>query len=96
MFFRSDHFSFAKVGIPALFARSYHDHYENGKEWMRAKEKDYLSNKYHKTTDEIEDDWDYSGVVLDSKLLFNLSYNLSNSDAYPQWKETSEFKNVKR
>jgi Zn-dependent M28 family amino/carboxypeptidase len=96
MFFRSDHFSFAKVGIPALFARSYHDHYENGKEWMRAKEKDYLSNKYHKTTDEVEEDWDYSGVVLDSKLLFNLSYNLSNSDTYPQWKETSEFKNVKR
>ena len=96
MFFRSDHFSFAKVGIPALFARSYHDHITNGKDWMRAKEKDYLSNKYHKTTDEVEEDWDLSGVVLDSQLLFNLSYNLSNSDVYPQWKETSEFKNVKR
>ena len=96
MFFRSDHFSFAKVGVPALFARSYHDHLEKGKDWMRAKEKDYLSNKYHKTTDEVESDWDLSGVVLDSQLLFNLSYNLSNSNIYPQWKESSEFKNIKR
>ncbi|MDP3313789.1 M28 family peptidase [Lutibacter sp.] len=96
MFFRSDHFSFAKEGVPALFARSYHDHYEKGKEWMRAKEKEYLSDKYHKTTDEFEEDWDLSGVVLDSQLLFNLTYNLSNSNTYPKWKESSEFKNVKR
>ncbi len=96
MFFRSDHFSFAKVGVPSLFARSYHDHLEKGKEWMRAKEKQYLSEKYHKTTDEYESDWDLSGVVLDSQLLFNLSYNLSNSDTYPQWKPGSEFKNIKR
>ena len=63
---------------------------------MRAKEKDYLSNKYHKTTDEVESDWDLSGVVLDSQLLFNLAYNLSNSNTYPQWNESSEFKNIKR
>ena len=96
MFFRSDHFSFAKVGVPALYARSYHDHVTKGKAWMRAKEKDYLTNYYHKTIDEYQDDWDLSGVVLDSKLLFNLAYKLSNTEVYPQWKATSEFKNVQR
>ncbi|MFT4575944.1 MAG: Zn-dependent M28 family amino/carboxypeptidase [Polaribacter sp.] len=96
MFFRSDHFSFAKVGVPALYARSYHDHLEKGKKWMQQKEKDYLTKYYHKTTDEYSEDWDLSGVVLDSKLLFNLAYTLSNSGIYPQWKAASEFKNVRR
>ncbi len=96
MFFRSDHFSFAKVGVPALYARSYHDHKTKGKAWMQAKEKDYLTNYYHKTIDAYQEDWDLSGVVLDSKLLFDLAYNLSNSNVYPQWKASSEFKNIQR
>lgn len=96
IFFRSDHFSFAKVDVPALYARSYHDHLEKGKEWMRTKEKEYLTQFYHKTIDEFREDWDLSGVVLDSQLLFNLAYKLSNSDVYPQWKPASELKNVKR
>ncbi len=96
MFFRSDHFSFAKKGIPSLFARGNCEHVEKGKEWMAEKELNWIKNYYHKPTDEYEENWDLSGVEEDARLLFSVGYKLANESTFPKWKEGSEFKNLRR
>ncbi len=95
MYFRSDHFSFARVGVPALFARGNNDHREKGIEYMSAKEKDWLANYYHKPTDEYEDWWNLEGVAEDAQLLFRVGWELANQDAIPKWKDGSEFKAIR-
>ncbi len=94
MFFRSDHFSFVKKGVPSLFVRGNNDSWENGKEWMAKKELNWLKNNYHKPTDEYDENWDLSGVADDAKLLFRVGYKLSNESHFPKWKEGSEFKSI--
>lgn len=96
MFYRADHFPFARVGVPALFARGNTDHMRYGKAWMAEKEKAWLANNYHKPTDEYNaESWDLEGVEQDAKLLFMVGYELANSDLFPNWKEGSEFKSVR-
>ncbi|MCU4173673.1 M28 family peptidase [Carboxylicivirga sp. N1Y90] len=95
MYYRSDHFSFARVGIPAAFARGNNDHWEKGKEYMAEREQFWIDNCYHKPDDEYEDWWDLSGVEEDAKLLFRVGWRIANSDVYPQWKEGAEFKAIR-
>lgn len=97
MYFRSDHFPFAKKGVPSAFARGNADSRENGRQWAAETEKDYINNKYHKPADNYEPDkWDLSGIEEDAKLAFSVGYRLANSDFFPAWKQGSEFRNVKR
>lgn len=97
MYFRSDHFSFAKRGVPSTFVRGNTDSREHGKEWAAKMELDYLNNRYHKPADNYEPDkWDMTGIVEDAKLCFSVGYKLANSDFFPAWKQRSEFRNVKR
>jgi Zn-dependent M28 family amino/carboxypeptidase len=95
MYFRADHFAFAKAGIPALFARGNCDSREYGKEWALEKEANWLANNYHKVIDEYKDWWDLSGVTDDAKLLFEVGYKLSMESTFPKWKEDSEFKHLR-
>jgi Zn-dependent M28 family amino/carboxypeptidase len=96
MYFRSDHFSFAKKGVPALFARGNCDSREHGKEWAAEQEKDYIDTKYHKAADNYYPElWDMSGIVEDAQLSFDIGYQLANSDKWPGWKEGSEFKSLR-
>ncbi|NOU59809.1 M28 family metallopeptidase [Marinifilum caeruleilacunae] len=95
MYFRSDHFSFARVGVPALFARGNNDHIEKGKEYMLEKERYWLANHYHKPADEYEDWWDLTGVADDAELLFKVGWKIANMEEFPKWKEGSEFKKVR-
>jgi len=91
-FFRSDHFSFAKQGIPALYTDSGIDHVEHGEEWTLAKKDKYTAENYHKPSDEYDPNWDLSGAIDDLRLLFKVGYRLSMEAAFPNWKEGSEFK----
>ncbi|MUP14418.1 peptidase M28 [Ancylomarina euxinus] len=95
MYYRADHFSFAKAGVPALFARGNNDHIEKGKDYMSKKEKDWLANNYHKPFDEYQDWWDLSGVKEDAQLMFRIGWKLANEDTFPKWKAGSEFKAVR-
>ncbi len=96
MFYRADHFSFAQAGVPALFARGNCDHREHGKEWALKKEKDWLTNFYHKPTDQYNSEtWTFVGIVDDAKLFFKIGYELSNESTFPNWKEGSEFKAIR-
>ncbi len=96
MYFRSDHFPFARKGVPSAFARGNVESREKGKEWTAEMEKDYLDNKYHRPADNYEPDkWDLNGVVEDARLAFFVGYRLVTSDYFPEWKETSEFKKLR-
>ena len=96
MYYRADHFSFARVGVPALFARGNCDNREFGKEWALKKEKDWINNNYHKPTDQYDPDtWSFTGIVEDARLFFRIGYELSNETTFPKWKEGSEFKEIR-
>jgi Zn-dependent M28 family amino/carboxypeptidase len=91
-FYRSDHFSFAKQGIPALYTSNGIDSVEHGEEWTLAKEEKYTAENYHKPSDEFDPNWDLSGAIQDIRLLFRVGYKLSMESSFPNWKEGSEFK----
>jgi Zn-dependent M28 family amino/carboxypeptidase len=93
MYYRSDHFAFAKAGVPAMFARGNCDSREHGKEWARKKEQFWLENRYHKPSDEYNPEtWDLRGIRDDAQIFFHLGYKLANDTIFPDWKEGSEFK----
>jgi Zn-dependent M28 family amino/carboxypeptidase len=97
MYFRSDHFPFAKNGVPAAFARGNADSREYGRKWAEDQEKDYLTNRYHRPADNYEPDkWDLSGIEEDAKLAFTVGYRLANSDFFPAWKQGSEFRELRK
>jgi Zn-dependent M28 family amino/carboxypeptidase len=97
MYFRSDHFPFAKKGVPSSFARGNVESREHGKEWASAMEKDYIDNKYHRPSDNYElAKWDLNGIAEDAMLSFVVGYRLSNSDLFPSWKAGSEFRSLRK
>jgi len=92
-FFRSDHFSFAKIGIPALFASGSFESKEKGEEFIEEKTKEYLAIRYHQQADNyIPEEWDLKGIAQDAQLLFRLGNRLANETYFPKWNEGSEFK----
>ena len=91
-YFRSDHFPFAKQGIPAIYVGSGIDSVEHGEEWTRKKADQYTAERYHKPTDEFDPSWDFSGAVEDLQLVFKVGYTLSNESLFPNWKEGTSFK----
>lgn len=91
MYFRSDHFPFAKAGIPALFARGNCDSREFGKEWAAAREKDYITNRYHKPADNYYPEMNFEGIAEDAKAILEVGYRIVTSDIRPAWREGSEF-----
>ncbi len=94
-FYRSDHFNFAKQGVPVLFAGSGSNHIEHGTAWMIQKQKDFNANRYHKAADEVLDDWDLSGMQLDLALFFHIGWDLTNNNDWPEWYAGNEFKAIR-
>jgi Zn-dependent M28 family amino/carboxypeptidase len=91
-YYRSDHFNFAKVGVPALYTDAGIDHVEGGEEFGRAQREEYTNERYHKPSDEYDPNWDLSGAVDDLRLLFRVGYRLADETAFPNWREGTEFK----
>ncbi len=91
-YYRSDHFSFAKAGVPALYADAGVDHVEHGEAWTREQMDAYDAERYHKPADEFDPSWDLRGAIDDLGLLFRVGYRLANEDTFPNWSERSEFK----
>ncbi len=95
-FFRSDHFQFAKVGIPALYASGSYEHMTKGVGYIDSLNKVYLSTQYHRPQDEYNADfWTFDGMALDGELMMEVGYRVANSDQWPMWKEGSEFKAIR-
>ena len=94
-YYRSDHFNFAKVGVPALYAESGEDSIDYGREWGAAQAQEYTDNRYHAPGDEYDPNWDLSGASEDINLYFEITNVLANSLDFPQWFDGNEFKAVR-
>lgn len=95
-YFRSDHFNFAKVGVPALYFGTGIYHVEKGKEYGKQLQDEYVAVYYHKPSDQYDTSrWNLDGAVDDVQILYNVGKNLANSDKWPNWKAGSEFKAVR-
>ncbi|MFK7970751.1 MAG: M28 family metallopeptidase [Bacteroidia bacterium] len=96
LYFRSDHFCFAKVGVPALNAKGGYDHKTRGKEYAQARRDDYTANHYHRPSDEYSrETWNFQGMQQDAELYLGLGYRLAQSNAWPAWRDGSEFKKAR-
>ncbi len=91
-FFRSDHFPFAKRGVPALSIESGQDLYDGGVAVGKAKKAAYVALRYHQPADEWDTSLDFRGMAVDDGLAYELGLELANSDMWPGWKPGSEFK----
>jgi Zn-dependent M28 family amino/carboxypeptidase len=91
-FYRSDHFEFAKQGVPALYTSSGTSFIGKPPGYGKQKDEEYIANDYHKPSDEIKPDWDLSGAVEDLRLMFMVGYDVAATDRWPEWKPGTEFK----
>ena len=94
-YYRSDHFNFAKVGVPALYASGGADSRSKGKEFMEKQHQEYEAKHYHQPSDEYNPKWDLRGMEQDARLLFQVGLRLANETTFPQWKPGSEFKAIR-
>lgn len=94
-YYRSDHFNFAKVGVPALYTSSGLDVIGKEAGYGKKTKEDYTAKNYHRPSDEYSTDWSFDGAIDDLQLLFRVGKRLSSTDKWPEWKESSEFKAVR-
>ena len=91
-YFRSDHFNFAKAGVPALWTTTGDDMVHGGRAAGDKELEDYVAHRYHTPYDNFDPKWDFSGVVEDTQALYELGRELAGGDQWPQWYKSSEFR----
>ncbi|MBV6866041.1 M28 family metallopeptidase [Xanthomonas euvesicatoria] len=91
-FFRSDHFSFAKRGVPALSYAAGQDWEVGGVAAGKAAADDYTAKRYHQQGDEWKPDWTFAGAARDLGVLYALGQQLADSRQWPNWSQDSEFR----
>ncbi|MES2404743.1 MAG: M28 family metallopeptidase [Pseudomonadota bacterium] len=91
-YYRSDHFSFAKAGVPALMTQTGDDMVHGGVKAGRAALDDYTAHRYHTPYDNFDPKWDFSGVAEDTQALYEVGRELAGSDEWPKWYKDSEFR----
>lgn len=91
-FYRSDHFNFAKQGVPAFNPDGGTEFIGKSPEWGMKMREQYTTEDYHKPSDEVKDYWDMGGAVEDARLCLLVGYRIANADEMPTWNPGSEFK----
>ena len=91
-YYRSDHFNFAKKGVPALYTDTGIDFAGKPAEYSQQKRDEYTNKDYHAPSDEVKPDWDLTGAADDAQLLFLVGYRVANAAKFPDWKPGNEFK----
>jgi Zn-dependent M28 family amino/carboxypeptidase len=91
-YYRSDHFEFAKQGVPALDIDAGIDFIGKPNGYGIKKRDEYTNKDYHAVSDEVKPDWDLSGAVDDLRILFSVGYAVAQANQLPQWKPGNEFK----
>ena len=91
-FYRSDHFEFMKLGLPALYAKSGDEYRDRPPGYGEAKSNEYIDRDYHKVSDEIKPDWDWSGALEDLELLRAVGTDVATQRRWPAWLSGAEFK----
>ena len=91
-YYRSDHFEFAKQGVPALYTHYGVDIIGKPAGYGRDRRAAYTANDYHKVSDQIESWWDFEGTAADTRLFFDIGLEIARSGIWPEWKPGNEFK----
>jgi Zn-dependent M28 family amino/carboxypeptidase len=95
-FYRSDQFNFAKIGVPALYLDGGTDFVGKDPEFGKKLQERYESTCYHQPCDEISTEWDFSGLIEDTRLGFDCGLHLANADAMPTWNQGDEFEAARK
>ncbi len=90
-FYRSDQFSFAKIGVPAMYLDTGTDFVDRPPDWGREQVDHYTDVNYHQPSDEYDDSWNFDGMIADAVLGFWAGLAIANADEMPQWNEGDEF-----
>jgi Zn-dependent M28 family amino/carboxypeptidase len=91
-YYRSDHFEFAKVGVPSYYPKNGRTYLGQPADFAEKQVKDYIANRYHKVGDEVQPDWTFEGAAQDTAFLLELGLRIANGDTWPEWKPGNEFK----
>ena len=91
-FYRSDHFEFAKQGVPALYTEAGVQFVGKDSTYGMKKREEYTFRDYHQPSDEVKSDWDLAGAVEDTQVLLQVGYRVANGNVWPTWKPGTEFK----
>lgn len=95
-YYRSDHFNFAKAGVPALFIQSGSDDSGKGIEFGKKMKDEYIAKDYHQPSDEYDPaTWTLEGAITELKIVFNIGKRLAAQEEWPKWKNGSEFKAIR-
>jgi len=94
-YYRSDHFNFAKKGVPAFDPDAGIDFIGKPEGYGKQKRDEYTNRDYHAPSDEIKADWDLTGAAEDAKLFLAMGYRIANADKMPEWKPGNEFKLIR-
>ncbi len=91
-YYRSDHFEFAKVGVPSYYPKNGRNYIGQPADFADKNINEYIANKYHKVTDEVQPDWTFEGAAQDTVFLLQVGLRIANGDQWPEWKPGNEFK----
>ena len=91
-YYRSDHFSFAKLGVPMIYFEGGEDLVEGGREAGEAISKEYVENRYHGPKDEFDPNWNWDGVMGDLKIYYTVARMLAMTEDWPNWNDGDEFR----
>ena len=94
-YYRSDHFNFAKVGVPALDCSGGNNFIGKEKDYGKKLSDDYTTNRYHKPADEFDATWTFDGGIMDIEMLFLVGKKIANESTFPKWKNGSEFRAIR-
>lgn len=94
-YYRSDHFNFAKKGVPMLYARGGTVDRERGEAYVLQRDAEYVAERYHSPADEMMDDWDVEAAVEDLQLFYGIGYRIANGKEWPAWFEGNEFRAIR-
>ncbi|ARS29016.1 M28 family metallopeptidase [Sphingomonas sp. KC8] len=94
-YYRSDHFSFARLGVPMIYFESGDDLVDGGLARGTALAEDYIANRYHGPKDEYDPNWDWAGAVSDLKLFYAIGREMADSNVWPNWYPDAEFRAIR-
>lgn len=94
-YYRSDHFNFAKVGVPALYTSSGIEVLGQNEDFGKLAKEDYNTNRYHRPSDHFDKSWKLDGAISDLRLFYQIGRRLAKTKKWPEWKHGSEFRAVR-
>jgi Zn-dependent M28 family amino/carboxypeptidase len=95
-YYRSDQFSFARIGVPSIWFKSGTDFVDRPEGWGEARYAKWIETRYHRPSDEVDDDWNYDGLVEDARLAFEVALEVANGEAMPTWYAGDEFEDERQ